>query len=190
METQGYYRIKDLRARGWYRSDIKMFLGEPHLLLKNADCWNVKVYEIAIVHDVENTEGFVWRPAAVAPMLFLQGLTLSRISEVLSVTENEIKHYTKDVRRSVRHGKLARHRSEQKHKKQRKNETLTHLEKKALVYFRMAGYSWEEVALMVNLPLSRVMNFGRTQSFRELRREAVMCLDNWFASKENDDNNT
>ena len=190
MPTQGYYRIKDLKARGWYRSDIKMFLGEPHLLLKNADGWPAKLYEIAIVHDVENTEGFVWRPAAVAPMLFLQGLTLSRISEVLSVTENEVKHYTKDVRRSVRQGELKRNLSARKPKKQRTRETLTLLEKKGVVYFRVAGYSWEEVADLVNLPLKRVMYFGRTHAFRKLRREAVMCLDNWFASKENDDNNT
>lgn len=193
MQTPGYYRIKDLMARGWYRADIKMLLGDPHQLLKNADGWPVKLYDIAIVHEVENTEGFVWRPAAVAPMLFLQGLSLSRISEVLSVTENEVRHYTKKVRKAVRHGKLTRKQSERKPKKQRKqrrqrtHETMTPLQRKGIVYFRVAGHSWEEVAHLVNLPLNIVTNFGRTQSFRKLRRDAVLCLDNWFASKENAD---
>lgn len=187
MQTPGYYRIKDLMARGWYRADIKMFLGDPHQLLKNADGWPVKLYEIAIVHEVENTEGFVWRPAAVAPMLFLQGLSLSRISEVLSVTENEIKNYTKKVRKAVRYGKLKRNLSERKPKKQHTRETMTPLQRKGIVYFRVAGHSWEEVAHLVNLPLNKVTYFGRTQSFRKLRREAVLCLDNWFASKENNE---
>lgn len=196
METPGYYRIKDLMARGWYRADIKTFLGEPHRYSRNADGWDVKLYKISIVHEVEMTEGFVWRPAAVAPMLFLDALTLPRISEILSVTENEVKHYTKQVRKAVREGKLKRNVSARKQRKQhtcetrkqRKQhtrETLTLLERKGIVYFRVAGHSWEEVAHLVNLPLNRVMNFGRTQTFRELRREAVMCLDNWFASKEN-----
>ncbi|MYC75719.1 hypothetical protein F4X10_08155 [Candidatus Poribacteria bacterium] len=187
---RGYYRIKELMARGWYRTDINMFLGEPHLLVKNADGWPLKLYKISIVHDVENTEGFVWRPAAVAPMLFLQGLSLFRISEVLSVTENEVKNYTKKVRKAVRQGELERKQSkrkqsERKQRRQRTHETMTPLQRKGIVYFRVAGHSWAEVAHLVNLPLNIVTNFGRTQSFRQLRRDAVLCLDNWFASKEN-----
>ena len=181
----GYYRVKDLMDRGWYRADIDMFLGNhPHRSEKGARGYTVKLYKVESVHAVENTEGFVYRPAAVAPMLFLQGLTLSKIREMLSLTHSEVLNYTYDVREAVRQGKLTRNPTQREHKKQRENKTMTRLEKKGIVYFRMAGHSWSEVAHLLNLPRKKAMNFGRTQAFHELRQEAAMCLDKWFASEE------
>ena len=184
----GYYRVKDLMDRGWYRADIDMFLGKhPHRSEKGPRGYIVKLYKVESVHAVENTEGFVYRPAAVAPLLFLQGLTLSKIHEILPLTRNEVVNYTKSVREAVRHGKLTRNPTQPKHKKQRKNKAMTHLQKKGIVYFRMAGHSWSEVAHLLNLPRKMVQNFGRTQVFHQLRQEAAMCLDNWFASEELED---
>ena len=193
--SQGYYRVRDLMDRGWYQADIKRFLGEPHRYSRNAEGWPVKLYKVAAVHKVETSEGFVYRPAAVAPTLFLQGLTLSKISEVLSLTQSEVRHYTKDVRKAVQHGQLERAPSKRHLRKQRKPrrqgriETMTHLQKKSIVYFRMAGHSWEEVANLLNLPLNTVRNFARTPDFRELRQDAILCLDQWFGSEKNSDNN-
>lgn len=187
MQTHGYYRIKDLMARGWYRIDIKRFLGNrPHRSIRKARGEPVKLYKIEIVHEIESSENFIHRPAAIAPTLFLEGYTLSRIRELLSITHSEAVNYTKDVRKSVRQGKLKRNRSQRKQKKQRGNKNITHLQKKGIVYFRMAGHSWTEVAHLVDLPPHVVQNFGRSRAFRELRQEAVMCLDNWFASKKHD----
>lgn len=180
----GYYRVKDLMDRGWYRADIDMFLGNhPHRPEKSVNGYIVKLYKVESVHAVENTEGFVYRPAAVAPVLFLQGLTLAKIHELLPLTHSEVVHYTYDVRKAVRHGKLTRNPTKPKHKKQREYKTMTHSEKKGIVYFRMVGHSWSEVAHLLNLPLEKVKNFGRTHVFHELRQEAAMCLDNWFASE-------
>ena len=185
--SQGYYRVRDLMDRGWYRADIKTFLGSPHRYSKNAEGWPVKLYKVATVHKVETSEGFVYRPAAVAPTLFLQGLTLSQIREVLSLTQSEVLNYTKDVRKSVRQGKLKRNPSKRKYKKRRKGKTMTHLQKKGIVYFRMAGHSWAEVADLVNQPLNRVKRFGWTQEFRELRQDAMLCLDHWIGSEGTDE---
>ena len=66
---------------------------------------------------------------------------------------------------------------------------MTHLQKKGMVYYRMAGRSWTEAADLLNLPLNTVKNFGQTQSFRELRQEAILCLDHWIGGEENRDNN-
>lgn len=115
----GYYRFRDLLDRGWYHADVKKFLGNPHRVRKNVEGWPVKLYRVVTVHKVENTEGFVYRPAAVAPTLFLQGLTLSQIGEVLSLTQSEVRNYTKDARKSVRQGKLKRNPSKRKYKKRR-----------------------------------------------------------------------
>ena len=180
----GYYRVKDLRERGWFRADIDMFLGnQPYRSGKSSRDYTVKLYKAEIVHDVENTEGFVYRPAAVAPTLFLQGLTLSKIRETLSLTYSEVVNYTHAVREAVREGKLTRERSKPKHKKQRKNKTLTDLQKKGIVYFRMAGHSWSEVAYLLNLPLNKVHNFGRTPAFYNLRQDAILCLDSWIGTE-------
>lgn len=181
----GYYRVKDLRERGWFRADIDMFLGnQPYRSGKSSRGYTVKLYKAEIVHDVENTEGFVYRPAAVAPTLFLQGLTLSKIREVLSLTHSEAVNYTKDVRKVVRAGKLTRKPSKPAYKKQRENKTLTDLQKKGIVYFRMAGHSWSEVAYLLNLPLNKVHNFGRTPAFYNLRQDAILCLDHWIGTEE------
>ena len=185
MQTQGYYRIKDLIARGWYRADIKRFLGEPHRSIRYARGGPVKYYKIEVVHEIESSESFIRRPAAIAPTLFLEGYTLPKIRELLSITHSEAVNYTKDVRESVRQGKLKR--SQRKQKKQRKNKNMTCLQRKRIVYFRMAGRSWKEVAHLVDLPPHVVQNFGRSRAFRELRQNAVMCLDNWFASREHED---
>ena len=178
----GYYRVKDLMARGWYRADIDMFLGNPHLTSETAQGYTVKLYSVERVHDVENTEGFVYRPAAVAPMLFLDGFTLSRIREILSLTQSEVVNYTNDVREAVRQGKLTRNPSKPKDKKQHK--TLTDLQKKGIVYFRMAGHSWPEIARLLELPLNKVKYFGRTQAFYNLRQDAILCLDSWIGTEE------
>ena len=186
----GYYRVKDLRERGWFRADIDMFLGnQPHRSGKNTHGYAVKLYKVEIVHEVENTEGFVYRPAAVARMLFLDGLTLSKIHEVLAatrseVTRNEVLNYTKDVREAVRQGKFARKPSKPTCKKQRENKILTDLQKKGIVYFRMAGHSWSEVGHLLNLPRNRVQNFGRTPAFYNLRQDAMLCLDYWIGTEE------
>lgn len=185
MQTQGYYCIKDLMARGWYRADIKRFLGKPHRSIQYARGGPVKFYRIEIVHEVESSESFIHRPAAVAPTLFIEGYSLLKIQELLSITHSEAVNYTKDVRESVRHGKLKR--SQRRRKKQRENRNMTHVQKKGIVYFRMAGHSWEEVAHLVDLPHHVVQNFGRSRVFRELRQTAVMSLDNWFASSEHED---
>ena len=180
----GYYRVRDLMDRGWYRADIDMFLGNhPHRSGKSARGYTVKLYKVESVHEIENTEGFVYRPAAVAPLLFLQGLTLSKIREMLSLTHSEVLNYTNDVREAVRHGKLKRNLTERKHKKQRNDKTLTPLQKKGVVYFRMAGHSWSEVAHLLNLPLNKVQNFGRTHAFCKLRQDAMLCLEYWIGTE-------
>lgn len=181
----GYYRIKDLMDRGWHRSDIDMFLGNhPHRFSETAQGYSIKLYKVESVHDVENTEGFVYRPAAVAPTLFLQGFTLSKICEMLAVTHSEAVNYTKDVREAVRHGKLKRNPSKPEYKKQRENRTVTDFQKKGIVYFRMAGHSWSEVAHLLNLPLNKVQNFGRSHAFYKLRQDAMLCLDYWIGTEE------
>jgi len=186
----GHYRIRDLLDRGWYRADIKKFLGEPDQLAKKANGSHVKLYKIEIVHEVENTESFIGRPAAVAPTLFLQGLTLAKIGEVLSLRHNEVLTYTKDVRKAVRQRRLARDPTQRKPREGEGGKTMTHLQKKGVVYFRMAGHSWEETARLLDLPLNIVTNFRRTPFFRKLRRDAILCLDTWFASEETDEKTT
>ena len=180
----GYYSVKDLKDRGWYRADIDMFLGNhPYRSGKTEHGHTVKLYKVEIVHDVENTEGFVCRPAAVAPLLFLQGLTLSRIREMLSLTQSKVLKYTEDVREAVRQGKLTRSPSKPEHKKQREYKILTDLEKKGIVYFRMAGHSWTEIARLLDLPLSKVQYFRRTPAFYKLRQDAMLCLDSWIGTE-------
>ena len=183
----GYYRTKDLMDRGWYRADIDMFLGKhSHHSIKTAQGHSMKLYKVERVHDVENTEGFVYRPAAVAPTLFLQGFSLSKIREMLNVTQSEAVNYTKDVRQAVRHGKLKRNPSQPAHKKQRENRTLTDLQKRGVVYFRMAGHAWSEVAHLLDLPRNKVQNFGRSRAFYQLRQEAMLCLDGWMGAAESE----
>ena len=37
--------------------------------------------------------------------------------------------------------------------------------------------------------LEQGQNFGWTQDFRELRQDAMLCLDHWLGSEESSDNN-
>lgn len=104
----GFYRVRDLFERGWYQEDIKTFLGAPHSYGRSYRGWVVKLYKRMTVHRIEETEGWQNRPSAVAPVLYQQGLPLSRIQAVLSLSVSESYNYTKTIRKAIREGKTAR----------------------------------------------------------------------------------
>lgn len=108
VDGEYYYRVRDLFERGWFAKEIKIFLGEPHGYGRNAAGWKTKLYFRDAVHLIEATEGWQNRPSVVAQRLYLEGISLSKIARILTLTQSECYNYTKHTRKMIRCGQIQR----------------------------------------------------------------------------------
>ena len=89
--TPKFFRKRDLFKRGWSAADILHLLGQPDKQMQThfGIC---KLYSGRRVLATEETEGFVYRAAAVAVTLRSQGETYKRIAEMLNLTPAQVRH--------------------------------------------------------------------------------------------------